>query len=174
LIKDIKVGDITDPRNRRHIIIGMNSTLDDVIGIGVPYANKLRASLVNPLTLGHVLSFRYDEGRRLHMIICHNIGFGGWKNADQHVRFGMDYLNQTEGETGEFSIVQIGTGKIGKRDGADHVAIRTAIATSFLPVTLFVRGESMMLPAVLAEPPHHMEAYAVWAPECGRQNISVA
>jgi hypothetical protein len=139
MIKDIKVGDITSPNNPAHIIIGMNSHLNDVTGIGRPFVNKITTA--HPVKLGSVLSFRFDATRNLHMLVCHHLGKGGWANSDMHVRYGMDYLWQTEKPTEDFSIVSIGTGRIGIRDGADAVAIRTAMANSYLPADLYIHFE---------------------------------
>ncbi len=72
------------------------------------------------------------------MLICHHLGKDGWVGADMHVRYGMDYLWQTEKHTELFSIVAIGTGRIGTRDGADTPAIRSAMANSYLPADLFI------------------------------------
>ena len=172
MIKGFKFGDITDPSNRRHIIIGMNTTLKDVTGIGLPYVAKLKTVLEHPLELGSVLSFHFDYGRDLHMIFCHNIGIGGWEKADQYVRFGLDYLHHTDGDKGEFSIVQIGAGDVGVRDGADPVAIHTAMANSFLPVTLFLKDPRVKT-GVVGETPKEMVAYATWHPHYGEQHLSV-
>ncbi len=136
MLKSIKVGDITSPENPAHIIIGMNSQLNDVLGIGRRFVNKIRS--VHPIKLGSVLSFKFDSTRNLHMIVCHHLGKNGWVGADMHVRYGMDYLWQTEDQAELFSVVEIGTGRVGLRDGADPAAIRTAIATSFLLVDLFI------------------------------------
>lgn len=44
MITAIKVGDITSPANPKHIIIGMNSKLNDVTGIGRPFVNKIHTA----------------------------------------------------------------------------------------------------------------------------------
>ena len=139
MITAIKVGDITSPANPKHIIIGMNSQLNDVTGIGRPFVNKIRTA--HPIKLGSVLSFEFDDTRDLHMLICHHLGADGWADSDRHVRYGMDYLWQTEKHTEAFSIVAIGTGRIGIRDGADAVAIQAAMANSYLPADLFIYPE---------------------------------
>ncbi len=136
MITNIKVGDITSPKNPAHIIIGMNSQMNDVTGIGRPFVNKIRTA--HPIKLGSVISFKFDETRNLHMLICHHLGKDGWFGSDMHVRYGMDYLWQTEAYTEAFSIVAIGTGRVGVRDGANDVAIRTAMANSYLPADLFI------------------------------------
>jgi hypothetical protein len=136
MISDIVRGDITN--GRHDIIIGMNSTLADVKGIGLPFIKKI--AVAHPIQLGSVLSFDYRNGRRIHMIICHHIGRGGWKGANTYVRFGMDFLwhtDRSENKKRPYGIVRIGRGRVGCRDGADHVAIHTAMADSFLPVILF-------------------------------------
>jgi hypothetical protein len=172
MIERIVVGDITDPTNKRNIIIGMNATLEEASYIGLPHVQQLQKSLMHPLALGSVLSFRFDRVRKLHMLICHNIGIGGWASADKYVRFGLDYLNHTEGETEKFSVVQIGTGPIGIRDGADSVAIRTSMATSFLRVTLFVRDYSVP-PIPDEKAPLELVAYAAWSPKWGRRELAL-
>ncbi|MBP6869061.1 MAG: hypothetical protein KBC16_03055 [Candidatus Pacebacteria bacterium] len=135
MIKDIVVGDITAKSNKSDVIIGMNSELRDVTGIGLRFLRNAVPSKL--LKLGTVISYDFDESRKIHMIICHHLRQGGWVGAEEHVRFGLDFLNHvSEGQ--DHSIVQIGTGRVGKRDGANPALIRTAIADSHLPVSLFV------------------------------------
>ena len=68
-----------------------------------------------------------------------------------------------------FSIVNIGTGEIGQRDGADAVALRTAITSSFLPVTLFVRAfRSPSYVPVEREP---LRAFRAWSPIQGQRSL---
>ncbi len=168
-----ETGDITAPRNRRDIVIGMNASLMDVTGIGRPFVANLGIHV--PLDLGSVLSFRYDDERDLHMLICHHIGVE-WTHADRYVRFGLDslwYSTHTKGKDREYSIVDIGTGRIGLSAGADTMAIRSAIALSFLPVTLFTLPPSKV--EVLAEraakrPPLH--AYRVISPSRGEERLA--
>jgi hypothetical protein len=172
MIEEIIVGDITSFENKSDIIIGMNSTLEDVTGIGLPFVREIRT--VHPVGLGTVLSFRFDEsGRDVHMIICHDIGFGGWEHADRYVRFGMDYLWQKSlfggAQDAPFSIVQIGTGAIGKRDGADPAAIRKAIAESHLSVSLFVLDRADGKPAARVHQP--LRALSAWSPLHGEEQL---
>ena len=169
MIVDVEVGDITAPENPRDIIIGMNATLSDVTGIGLPFVRKI--TTLYPITLGSVLSFEFDTSRHVHMLICHDIGAGGWKNAPQFVRFGMDFLWHTE-QTRKYSIVQIGTGRVGYRDGADNGAIRTAIANSFLPVVLFVYDAKKRMPAHAALAP--LKPFRAWTPTHGVEEIHYA
>lgn len=135
LINDIVVGDITAKSNKSDVIIGMNSELRDVTGIGLRFVKN--AVPTKLLKLGTVISYDFDEFRKIHMIICHHLRPGGWAGAEEHVRFGLDFLNHvSDGQS--HSIVQIGTGRVGKRDGANPALIRTAMADSHLPVKLFV------------------------------------
>lgn len=168
MIKEIIVGDITSKDNRADIIIGMNSQLHDVTGIGTPFVNKVKTA--HPIDLGGVLSFKFDEGRHVHMIICHHLGKDGWIGAEMHVRFGLDYLWKTEGNRRKFSIVQVGTGRVGTRDGADPVSIRTAMATSFLQVKLFIHNplETKAAHVSLKRP---MVAYRAWHPTMGEERL---
>ena len=166
MITDITVGDITSPDNKRDIIIGMNSTLNDVTGIGLRFVKKI--STIHPITLGSVLSFEFDKTRNVHMLICHHIGEDGWKHTDNFVRFGMDFLWHTEPNR-KYSIVQVGTGRVGRRDGADVIAIRTAIATSFLPVTVFVFDAEKRAAARATAP--MLKPFRAWSPEHGTENI---
>ncbi len=170
MIVEIIAGDITSLNNRADIIIGMNARLTDVTGIGGPFVNKI--STLHPIDLGSVLSFKFDSDRNLHMLICHKIGKDGWKYADKHVRYGLDYLWHTERKR-EFSIVQIGTGRVGVRDSADSAAIHTAIATSFLPVKLFIYDpkETVAVVSVREKP---MQAYRAWHPVMGEEKIRIA
>lgn len=173
MILDIKVGDITDPSNKSNIIIAMNTTLEDVTGIGVPFVKKINPT--HPIQLGSVLNFQFDRDRMLHMLICHDIGYGGWVNADKWVRLGLDHLWQasvTENHIlydSAFSIVQIGTGQIGRRDGANSVEIMTAMATSYLDLTLFVRDKGFLVPAKKERAP--LYAMSTWHPMYGEEKL---
>lgn len=132
-----KIGDITSPiqNPERDIIIGMNQSLKDVRGIGRDALAGITHAF--DLSLGSVITFPYDARRNLHMIICHSLGEDGWTDAEKYVRFGLDFLWQ-QNDNRKYSIVQIGTGRVGRRDGADAAAIHTAIATSYLPVLQFI------------------------------------
>jgi len=171
MIKNIKVGDITSSRNHADIIIGMNSSLSDVSGIGIPFVKKIQT--VHPITLGSVLSFEFSSTRNLHMIVCHHLGDGGWIGADEHIRFGMDYLWHTEGAKRRFSIVQIGTGRVGARDGASHIEIRTAIATSFLLVDLYVYAPEKETATAHVAQVAPLRAYRAWHPVFGQEVLTV-
>jgi hypothetical protein len=173
MIVDIVEGDITAPENTADIIIGMNSLLGDVTGIGRPFVNTLKTT--HPIQLGCVLSFEFDDSRQLHMIICHHIGMGGWEGSDMHVRFGLDYLWQKpEHALRKFSIVKIGSGRVGQRDGANSAAILTAMTTSFLPVTLFLFNKRLQGEGVeaLKKPP--LRALCVWNPKFGEEVLLAA
>jgi len=166
----IKIGDITGHENEDHIIIAMNRTLSEPTPLAAPYVLKLKYGLNNPLELGSVLSFPFTGKRTLHMIVCHEIGFGGWKNADKYLRFGLDFLDHHKNQNDEFSIVEVGTGPIGTRDGADAAALKTAIATSFLPVTLFVKEKARSFAVAARIQPLNVVPYRIWNPNRGIQN----
>ncbi len=169
MIKDIKSGNILSDRNPADVIIGMNSELEDVLGIGRAYVEKIRTT--NALSLGAVVSFEMRGDRELHMLICHKLGKGGWKNADQFVRYGMDYLWQKRPDR-LYSIVNIGTGRVGKRDGADAVAIRSAIASSFLQADLYIYNEELE-----QEPAHNvvsLRPFRIWQMDGGEIPLQVA
>lgn len=159
MIKDIKVGNILAPENRSDIVIGMNTAFDDVRGIGKPFVERI--SKTRKIRLGTVVTFDYDGSRELHMIVCHKLGKGGWKNADQYVRYGMDYLWKSDPDSA-YSIVNIGTGRVGRRDGADHGAIRDAMAASFLPVHLYILNESEGIPAEAAVSVTPLKPLRMW------------
>lgn len=171
-IVDIHLGDITDSKNKRDIIIGMNTRLAEASAIGRRVL--VGKSLTRNLELGDVVTFKFDELRNLHMIVCHTIGGGGWRGAEQHIRFGLDYLWQrNHAEDRKFSIVKIGTGPIGRRDGADVVAIHTAMADSFLPLHLFVwKSVASASANVVNLPP--LEPYCVWQHREGEREIRLA
>jgi hypothetical protein len=136
MIREIIYGDITDPGiNSGDIIIGMNTKLSEASAIGRPFVHSV--SVMSEIEHGSVLTFNFDEERMLHMLICHQIGYGGWANADKYVRYCLDYLWQRHGDRC-YAIVQIGNGPIGRRDGADVPAIRTAMANSFLEMDLVI------------------------------------
>ncbi len=168
-----ETGDITSPNNRRDIIIGMNTNLGDVKGIGLHFARNLK--LTHPLTLGGVLSFKYDEGRHLHMLVCHELGGGGWKNAERYVRFGLDYLWHSEivekFTTREFSIVEIGTGRVGMRDGANAPLIHQAMTFSHLELTLFVNFNNVGRVAGADAIVVPLRAYRAWTPQHGEERL---
>ena len=168
MIQDIVSGDITAPENPADIIIGMNSQLSDVTGIGRPFVNKLKTK--HPIELGCVLSFEFDDERQLHMIICHHLGNGGWMGSDMHVRFGLDYLWQKPGHAlRKFSIVKIGSGRVGQRDGANPAAILTSMTNSFLPVTLYLFNKRLQEEGVVAMKKPPLRALRVWHPNHGEE-----
>lgn len=154
----------------------MNTTLEDVTGIGVPFVKKINPT--HPIQLGSVLNFQFDRDRMLHMLICHNIGYGGWADADKWVRLGLDHLWQasvTENHMlcdASFSIVQIGTGQIGRRDGARPEEIMTAMATSYLDLTLFVLDKESPIPVKKEQAP--LYAMSTWHPMYGEEQLVVA
>ena len=173
MIKDIVVGDITSPDNPADIIIAMNTTMEDLTELAKRFAKRLPA-VEEPFELGSVLSFRFDQSRNIHMLICHRIGFGGWESADKYVRFGLDYLWNMDNEVNEtperkYSIVKIGTGPIGLRDGADSVAIRTAIDTSYLPVTMWIRDPELGYAVTKTIEPRYV--YRTWSPTVGQEDL---
>ena len=166
MILDIVEGDILNPYVTDDIIIGMNRQLEEVRGIGLSFTWQIQHT--KPVKLGTVFSFELGEGRKLHMIICHRLGEGGWKDSDRYLRFGMDYLWQTEGPR-PCSMVKVGTGPIGKRDGADVPKILSAIADSHLAVTLYVYRppELVAAEARVALPRQTLVAYRSWNFEDG-------
>lgn len=140
-IVDTIQGDVT--MGHHHIVIAMNSDFLDVRGIGSRRLEDYE-SLRGKLPLGSTVSFEWDKGtgRELHLLICHKLGEGGWDGADRHVRFGLDQLAYRHGRSERgYGIVEIGKGRVGRRDGADPTAIHTAMATSFLPLRLFILPE---------------------------------
>lgn len=164
MIEEIVPGDITSPNNRRDIIIGMNTDLEDVLGIGRTFVKNIVPMMA--IELGSVLTFDFDKKRKLHMIICHALGKGGWRGADKYVRFGMDYLDHLNDSGRRYSIVQIGTGRVGRRDGADHALIRTAMTNSYLPVNLYIYEPAVevVATAIQLKP---MVMTAAWNPQHG-------
>ncbi len=176
MIRHIVPGDITDPRNKADIIIGMNSALNDVTGIGLPFVKQ--SIPTRAIQLGSVISFNFDTNRKLHMLICHHLGEGGWAGADRHVRFGLDYLEHLAHMDEEppverdYSIVHIGTGRVGIRDGADKVAIHRAIADSHLTVDLFVYKKPEEAAVVSMRTP--LVPFRAWSPNFGEERMSLA
>lgn len=159
MIRHIINADITSPENPCDIIIGMNTALDDVTGIGRRFVrDRIPAAA---LDLGSVITFQFDKKRRLHMLICHELGTGGWRGAPQYVRFGMDYLDHLD-DGRDYSIVQIGTGRIGRRDGADASAIHQAMATSYLLADLYVYDAARQIAmAEVIDLPRPLRAWSV-------------
>lgn len=142
MITRISIGDATvlNKEEPSDIIVGMNTELSNLESILLP--QQWRAAHVKPFPLGSVLSFQLDRMRQLHMLICHSLGTDGWQDADKYVRIGMDYLWLRHESQRDFSIVQIGAGRIGTAGGADVNKIRAAMAASFLPVILFMNDSS--------------------------------
>lgn len=136
MIPDIRHGDITNPGNEADIIIGMNTRCAEASAIG--RTALIGKVLSRELDLGDVITFHFDQHRDLHMLICHELGAGGWSGADQFIRTGLDHLWLRHRDRRKFSIVRIGTGPVGIRDGADAAAIHMAMATSYLPLCLYI------------------------------------
>ncbi len=134
-IMQIHDGDITASSNPHDIIIGMNTRLAEASAIGRKVLIGKKVS--REIELGSVVTFQFDRGRQLHMVVCHHLAKGGWTLADRYIRFGLDYLWQRS-PAAQFSIVQIGDGKIGRRDGADVGAIMTAMASSYASLHLYI------------------------------------
>jgi hypothetical protein len=168
MLRDFTIGDITDPANQSDIIIGMNPKLSEASAIGRPFVKN--TSVISQMKLGSVLTFRFDKKRLLHMLICHHIGRGGWKDADKYVRYSLDYLWQQHGGR-SYSIVQIGKGPIGQRDGADISAIRTAMTTSFLEMDLYILPDYLEKRVGVSEIP--IIPFRVWDMKKGEREIRV-
>jgi len=167
MIRNIISGDITDPNTHPgDIIIGMNTKLGEASAIGRPFTRTV--TVVKQIDMGSVLSFEFSPGRLLHMLICHRIGRSGWVDADKYVRYCLDYLWQQHGER-LYSIVQIGKGPVGQRDGADVSAIRTAMATSWLEMDLVIRPDSQEAHVATAAPP--MVPFRIWDMHRGEREI---
>ena len=151
----------------------MNASLKDVTGIGRPYVENIVAAY--PIELGSVISFSFanNDPRKVHMIICHDLGEGGWNSAEKYVRFGLDYLWHTEPAAKKFSIVNIGTGRVGKRDKADHATIRSAIANSFLPVRLYIWDQLQEM-EMADQIPVALMPYRRWDMRHGEKRIQLA
>lgn len=166
-----QVGDITHPNNRRDIIIAMNTKLADVTKIGRPFVEG-KYLKNGELELGSVLTYNFESSgrRRLHMMICHKLGEGGWDNAPQYLRFGLDHLWFNNRQR-RFSVVAIGTGRVGKRDGANVSDINTALATAHLEMTLFIQGEERI---AIATALRQIVPSKVWQPSYGSEELQVA
>ena len=165
MIREIVVGDITAAVNRCDIIIGMNTELGEVSTLG----RRVLANTLPPpqfIDLGTVLTFKFDQNRFIHMLICHNLCSGGWERADQFVRVGLDHLWVTRANR-NYGIVQIGRGLVGRRDGAEPEAILTAIASSYLPVDLYVHGDETAIVALEASSDNVLEFTEGFSPTKG-------
>ncbi|MDP1689676.1 MAG: hypothetical protein Q8L52_00485 [bacterium] len=172
MIVDIHHGDITDLRNKRDIIIGMNVKLAEASAIGRRVlVDKI---ITRDMQLGDVITFKFDAERDLHMIICHRLGVGGWAcHADAYIRFGLDFLWQHSKGNNEFSIVKIGCGLVGRRDGADSTAIHTAMTNSFARLHLFVWDKPKRTETnVVNLPP--LQPLRTWSSGRGEREIRIA
>ncbi|MES3031126.1 MAG: hypothetical protein V4697_01795 [Patescibacteria group bacterium] len=162
----IVAGDITSPANLSNIIIGMNTELGELSALG---RQVLKDTLPPPelIDLGTVLTFQYDSARLIHMLICHHLGSGGWRNSDNYVRVGMDHIWSTL-RFPHYSIVEIGKGEVGQRDGANAPKILEAIASSYLPVTLFIRGgDEITASEPMISPPQKLQFISGFSPKNG-------
>lgn len=167
MIEGIVVGDILSPTNRRDIIIGMNTTLGEVNGIGRPFVRKYPDA---EFDRGSVLTFNLDESRKLHMIICHKLGLDGWVEAEKYLRFGLDHLDQYNDQDRKYSMVNVGTGMIGQRDGANPSAMLCAMANSHLSVMLYVLGGLASERVMQKYPP--LRALHAWSPVEGPMAVA--
>lgn len=171
MIVDLVNDDITSTKHKCDIIIGMNTGLKNVTGIGRRAVENME--VLRELKLGSVVTFPWDvTGRELHMIICHKMCDGGWDGADRYVRYGLDYLAHRDAisERGH-GIVRIGTGAAGKKFGADPTSILTAMATSYLPVLLFSLDTPRITEPVSAEV-LPLRAASVWQFDTGVQKLA--
>ena len=167
MILNTVIGDITLPDNPNDIIIGMNTSLGEASAIGRPFVtDDIPEEL---LVLGGVLTFEFDESRKLHMLLCHELGQDGWNGAEKYVRFGMDYLWQRYHGEREFSVVKIGSGPIGQRDGADVGSILTAMADSYLGVVLYLRPPQPTTAAGNVIELPKLRFHQGWAMDVGRK-----
>jgi hypothetical protein len=170
MIKDIIDGDATNRAdNPGDIIIGMNSTLAEPSAIGRPFTYTVE--VLKEIKLGSVLTFKFDEERLLHMLICHKIGEGGWEGAHEHVRFGMDYLRYLHGDR-KYGIVEIGNGPIGRRDGANVPIIRAAMTDSYLDVNLIRLPRQLEVQVAVAKPSLGYP-FRIWDMKKGEREIRV-
>lgn len=169
-IQNIVYGDITALNNQLDIVIGMNTKLAEASAIGRRVL--VHKGLTRALELGDVITFKFDETRNLHMLICHHIGVGGWMLADKYIRIGLDYLGRRTSFCKHFSIVRIGTGPVGIRDKADSVAIHTAMATSYTPLHLYLFERERAEARVARFPP--LKALRTWSIANGEREIRVA
>lgn len=169
-IKDIHYGDITTPRNKHDIIIGMNTRLAQASAIG--HRVLVNNFVTRELEPGDVVTFKFDEHRNLHMIICHRLCTGGWLNAEKYVRIGLDYLWQRHVFNTHFSIVRIGTGMVGIRDGADASAIHTAMTVSWAPLHLYIWNNERHEVGVEKFPP--LKVLRTWSTDKGEREIRMA
>ena len=168
MIIDIVEGDIM-AQHDKHIIFGINQELEEPNQSIKRYIDDIRKKFGKRLALGSYIEFRLNRiyEQKLYLVVCHNIGTGGWLNADKHVRFAFDsiYYNTV----GEYATVRIGNGFVGKRDGADDSSILTSIQTSFLPVRLYHTKERA----------HYNQQFElipmqIWTPKSGHEQLMVA
>ncbi len=150
-----KHGDITSQLANpdADIIIAMNPEFKELTKLAKQFVGKPYDEYTK---MGSVLTFKFDDKRRLHMVICHELRKNGWKNAYKFLRIGLDRLwlkTQTDWTERKFAIVQIGDGVVGRKYGANVPALEKAIAESFLPVTLFKLGDTAKAAVTTPFPP---------------------
>ena len=165
-ITDIVSGDIFDKKYKNNdIIIGMNpefKNLSDLAiqALNITEGNKINANDCDLDFLGTVVTFESeDTKRRVHMILCHTPE--DWNDADKYIKQGMNSIFYTQDEMGNlsggnhakrsYSIVKIGTGPEGIKNGADFSKIVEGMASSDLPVTMFVLPENQKALSITGE-----------------------
>jgi len=160
-------GDITAPDNERDIIVGISTQIpESIFGRRVSGRENFRER-----QLGDVITFKFDEKRLLHAIVCRSSGVGGWAAADEHIRVAIDCLRQ-RGRTA-LSTVYIGRSKSGTREGADVVAIYQAMKESLPRLYIFWESEELVFVEEGENLPI-LKPFLLWNAGTGERNVHVA
>ena len=171
-IVSVHDGSVTAPENNRDIIVGISTRLPRFI-FGRPVL--IGESITRERKLGEVISFRFDDQRCLHAIVCRRPGAGGWEKADEHVRVALDCLPRRGWvATRSLSIVYIGNSPTGRRQGADATAIYLAMAKSFSPLHIFWEGEAQVRMRARDRDGPILKPFLLWHSSTGERNIHVA
>jgi hypothetical protein len=136
MIQNVVRGDIL-LSGRKHILFGVNTEGYNDAGFAGMIARRYLPQIANtgPMNLGDKLEFE-AEGKTFHALVCHSLGVDGWTNAPRVIE---ETLNRIQLPAGEMlASIAMGSGLIGKMQGADPIEILGALHRSKPPIELYV------------------------------------
>ncbi len=143
IIREV-IGDIKEGPEKV-MAFGINTVgLDDRhITEKVDALSPLTADDQNGVPVGTVIfGICSDTEKATLLLVCHELGEGGWENAPEAIKRGFDTVGSTillQDE--EIATVAIGTGKTGRNQGASWDAIRAAMEASKANLVLYWENE---------------------------------
>ncbi len=87
-------------------------------------------------TLGEVLSYPFGE-KIFYALVCHSLDEGGWRNTPKIARECLDQIECADDE--EIAVVLMGSGPIGRMQGADVDAILEELEKSKKRLVVYQR-----------------------------------